>query len=180
MQTNTLGNKLAFLDSVRRSQPQLFAAAVADARRYRPGLRAGFADTIRNRMMRGNQGVPQMVIDTLPPNFPGLSGLGETWQEMMDAQDAFAEPKTVKWYEGALNTLVDSVTKLAPVYVGYKQQKQCLEINAARARAGQPPINCSDAGLTPQVNVGLSANLMPILYGGLAIAGLFLLLKRKG
>ena len=113
-----------------------------------------------------------------------LNGLGITVEEMLREQDAFAEPKTVTttnavpWYTTALNTTIETIKNLAPAYIGVKQAQTCLEINAALARQGKPPIDCAAGGLAPQVSIGLSPNTQMLLFAALGIGALWLF-KRK-
>lgn len=109
----------------------------------------------------------------------GLSGLGATVEEMLAEQNAFAEPAKAAWYDNILTSAVDAVKQLAPAYVGYKQQSQCLQINAERAKQGLPPVDCASAGLTPQVNVGVSPDTKIFVWAALGLGAVFLLLKRK-
>jgi hypothetical protein len=107
---------------------------------------------------------------------PGtLSGLG-----------ADSEPSSfwAKFSEG--------LTSLATGVLAYKTQKQILEANIDRANQGLPPIDMAAGApvvktqidLSPEVaarlqETGLEAVKKVLLYGGLAVAGIFLL-TRKG
>jgi hypothetical protein len=130
----------------------------------------------------------------------GLRGLGETVEEIIARQDAFGEPavltpgaiqsngtsatsgSVVDVLTSAMSSITDLMAKVLPTTVAIKQAKTCIDINAQRAKAGQPPIDCANAGLTPEVKVGVSDNVKPMLYVALAIGAAFLFLgfkKRK-
>lgn len=72
--------------------------------------------------------------------------------------------------ESWTQTLARSLPALAATY----EQKQLLDVQVQRAKAGLPPLNSSQYGLG--VNVGLSSQTM-LMIGGAIIAG-FLLLRR--
>ena len=115
-------------------------------------------------------------------NSSGLSGLGETVEQMLARQDAFAEPKTSggwAWLDKILTAGIDVITKTAPVIVGTQQALACVKINAERAKIGQSPIDCASGGLAPQIGVGISPDVKYILWGALAIGAAFLLMKKR-
>lgn len=110
----------------------------------------------------------------------GLSGLGETVEEIMARQDAFGEPtQSPGALDNALNTGIDFIKQLLPVYVGAQQAKTCIQINAERAKIGQAPIDCASSGLAPQVSVGVSPDVKYVMWGALAIGVIFLLMKKR-
>lgn len=144
-----------FIRYVRANYPSLYSAAVAQ----------------NARIIGGTRGVVTR----------GLRGLGATVEEMLAAQDAFAEPKTAQWYESILGSLTDTIKNLAPAYVGVQQAKTCIDINAQRAKAGLSPLNCDAAGLMPQaqVNVGISKEIQMLAFVALGIGALYMF-TRKG
>lgn len=117
----------------------------------------------------------------------GLSGLGITVEEMLAEQNAFAEPKAptststaaASWLDNALNSAIDAVKQLVPVYVGAQQAQTCVQVNADRARNGLAPIDCASGGLAPQVSVGVSPDVKYVMWGALAIGGVYLLTKKR-
>lgn len=113
-----------------------------------------------------------------------LSGLGITQAEMLAEQDAFAEPvatTSMPWYSSMLNSAIETIKELAPAYVGIQQAKTCIDVNAARARQGLPPVDCAAAGLTPQaqVNVGVSKEIQYLMIGGLVLVGVYMFTRKR-
>jgi len=104
----------------------------------------------------------------------GLGGLGATVEEMLAEQNAFAEPQKESWLDSA----IDAVKQLAPAYVGYKQAQTCLQINAERAKQGIAPIDCGNAGLAPQVNVGVSSDVRTMGFIALGLVAVFLIMRK--
>lgn len=122
----------------------------------------------------------------------GLSGLGATVEEMITAQNAgtdFPNPLTAStttaldtpWYQSFLNSTIDTIKQLAPAYVATTQAKTCIDVNASRAKQGLSPVDCGAAGLSPQVNVGVSSDVRMMGYVALGIGAvaLFMLTKRR-
>ncbi len=127
----------------------------------------------------------------------GLSGLGETVEQMIAAQNAgtdFPNPLTssvstpvssgtastdtsVPWYTNILNSAIDTIKQLTPVYVGTQQAKTCIQVNAERAKSGLSPIDCASGGLAPQVSVGVSPDVKMMMYIGLGIGAVYLLMR---
>jgi hypothetical protein len=97
----------------------------------------------------------------------GMSGLGE---------DASVVPQVS--FTDTLNTLVSTIRDLAPIYIATEQARQCVEVNAQRAVNGIAPLDCAASGLSPQVSVGISPDLVGMGYIALGILGLALLSKR--
>lgn len=129
------------------------------------------------------------------PGGVGLSGLGLTVDEMIAAQNAgtdFPNPlgtstpvssgsastdTAVPWYTNILNSAIDTIKQLTPVYVGTQQAKTCIQVNAERAKSGLSPIDCASGGLAPQVSVGISPDVKLIMYVGLGIGAVYLLMR---
>lgn len=151
--TAALHAKTQFLTHVRRAYPALFRAATLKAEK----------------------------------RSPGLSGLGISVEEMLAEQNAFAEPGTpsstgtaaASWLDNALNSAIDAVKQLVPVYVSAQQAQTCVQVNADRARNGLAPIDCASGGLAPQVSVGVSPDVKFIMWGSLAIGAVYLLTKKR-
>lgn len=127
------------------------------------------------------------------PGSVGLSGLGATVEEMIAAQNAgtdFPNPLStpvssgtastdtaVPWYTNILNSAIDTIKQLTPVYVGTQQAKTCIQVNAERAKSGLSPIDCASGGLAPQVSVGVSPDVKMMMYIGLGIGAVYLLMR---
>lgn len=125
------------------------------------------------------------------PGSVGLSGLGTTVEEMIAAQNAgtdFPNPlntatssastdTAVPWYTNILNSAIDTIKQLTPVYVGTQQAKTCIQVNAERAKSGLSPIDCASGGLAPQVSVGVSPDVKMMMYIGLGIGAVYLLMR---
>ena len=118
----------------------------------------------------------------------GLSGLGDTVEEMIAAQNAgtdFPNPLSTTsdsaasgaWYQNAINSTLDFIKQLAPTYVATKQAQTCISVNADRARSGLAPIDCAAGGLAPQVSVGVSPDVKMIMYVGLGIGAVYLVMR---
>jgi hypothetical protein len=61
----------------------------------------------------------------------------------------------------------DALVKVLPAIAATVQQKQLLQVQVDRAKAGLPPLDVSQ--YTPGVNVGLSKDTQQLLiYGGIA------------
>lgn len=108
----------------------------------------------------------------------GLSGLGETSAEIMARQDKYGESSGYG-FDYYLNQMIDFFKQVGPAYISTQQAKQCLDINADRARNGLAPIDCANSGLAPQVSVGISPDIKTLAYVGLGILGVWLF-TRKG
>jgi hypothetical protein len=77
------------------------------------------------------------------------------------------------WWSGFTESLVE----LGPAYLGYKKQKQEMDIELARAKAGLPPSGYP-VQTPPVVRRQSNPYLMPIMIGGVALVAIFLLKKR--
>lgn len=150
-------NKLAFLANIKQNYPGL----------YRAAINAG-----QNR---------------------GLSGLGATVEEMIAAQNAgtdFPNPLATSstsstivdtpWYQSLINSTLDTIKQIAPVWVSTKQASTCIQVNAERAKSGLAPIDCAAGGLAPQVSVGVSPDVKMMMYIGLGIGAIYLLMRGLG
>jgi hypothetical protein len=71
------------------------------------------------------------------------------------------------------STLSDLLPKLALTY----QQKQILDVQTARMKAGQPPLDASQYGLG--VSVGVSPAVQTALLAGVGLLAAFLFLKKR-
>jgi hypothetical protein len=129
----------------------------------------------------------------------GLAGLadinaGASQAEMLSQQDAFggafdssvtATPTTVNSTPSLLDSVIGSLTNMisqvAPVLAGSQQAKTCIQVNAQRATANLPPVDCSTAGLAPQVAIGVSPAVSTIMWAGLGIVaiGMAMAFKRR-
>ena len=87
-------------------------------------------------------------------------------------------PSTSAWADVA-NQVTDFLKQTIPVYLGVQQAQTCLDINKQRAIKGLPPIDCAGAGLTPQVNVGVSKEIQTLAFAALGIGALYLFTRRK-
>ena len=102
-------------------------------------------------------------------NLAGLADIntGDSQSQMLASQDAFggafdtstqvtttnAPPSILDQATSALTTLIST---LAPAYASSKQASTCIQVNAQRAISNLPPVDCSVAGLAPQVAVGVA------------------------
>lgn len=67
---------------------------------------------------------------------------------------------------------IDTLARILPSVLASVQQKQLLDVQIERARAGLPPLDVSQ--YTPGVAVGLSQSTKDlVVYGGLAVLGLW-------
>lgn len=121
----------------------------------------------------------------------GLNGLGATAnyggltaEQVVALQNAefqnmpYSPTASTDWLGVNVQDAVDFLKNAGTVYLGIQQQKTCLEINKARALKNLPPIDCASAGLTPQVNVGVSKEIQLVLFAALGL-GLFYILKGR-
>jgi hypothetical protein len=113
---------------------------------------------------------------------------------MLASQDAFggafdnsvtSTPMTSNAAPSMLDSITTSLTNMisqvAPVLAGSQQAKTCIQVNAQRAGTGLAPVDCSTAGLAPQVAIGVSPGVSTILWVtvGLVGVGLLMTFKRK-
>lgn len=67
---------------------------------------------------------------------------------------------------------IDTLARILPSVLASVQQKQLLDVQIERARAGLPPLDVSQ--YTPGVSVGLSQSTKElIMYGGIAALGIW-------
>lgn len=67
---------------------------------------------------------------------------------------------------------IDTLSRILPSILASVQQKQLLDVQIERARAGLPPLDVSQ--YTPGVSVGLSQSTKDlIMYGGIAALGVW-------
>lgn len=158
---NSLRQNVAFLVAAKRAYPDIYRAAV---------------NKTIGRMARGTQ----------------MNGLGAsanygdlTAAQVVALQDAeFANmpyspaPTTSAWADVA-NQVTDFLKQNIPTYLGIQQAQTCLDINKQRAIKGMAPIDCAGAGLTPQVNVGVSKEIQTLAFAALGIGALYLFTRRK-
>lgn len=109
-----------------------------------------------------------------PPKRGTFAGLGADAKADSKAGDAMATA-------GPLERFVNTVTALAPQYLQYRAQQELLDVQLDRARQGLPPLRPTDYAPAVQLSVDPSMYspqleaLKPwLLYGGIAVAGLFL------
>lgn len=119
---------------------------------------------------------------TVAQSRSGLSGLGETVEEMLARQDAFAEPTTQNgsWLDSlryGFDSIIRSANQALPVYAGIKQNELLLKVNADRLARGLAPISASE--LSPQVNFGVSKEMQYFLFAALGIGALYLLTRKR-
>ena len=76
------------------------------------------------------------------------------------------------WWSGFTESLVE----LGPAYLGYKKQKQEMDIELARAKAGLPPSGYQPP--PPVITRQSNPYLMPIMIGGVALVAIYFLKKR--
>lgn len=72
----------------------------------------------------------------------------------------------------------DTLQRLLPILATTYQQKQLLDVQVDRARSGLPPLDASM--YAPGVQVGLSSDTTKtlLMFGGAALAVLFLMSRR--
>ena len=148
--------KLEFLNSVKQKYPALYRAAIS---KHSGGGMAGLGQTVDQMIAAQNAG-------TDFPNPLAVSGTAAT-------------DSGVPWYTSFLNSTMDTIKQLAPVYVSTQQANTCIQVNADRAKSGLSPLDCASSGLAPQVSVGVSPDVKYILYGVLGIGAVYLLLRSK-
>ncbi len=85
---------------------------------------------------------------------------------------------TWDWLSSAAQTTTDFLKDNIATYLGIQQAKTCLDINKQRALQNLPPIDCSSAGLTPQVNVGVSKEIQTLAFAALGIGAIYLFTRR--
>lgn len=80
----------------------------------------------------------------------------------------------------------DGVAKAGTAYLAVKSQKDLLKLNLERAKTGLPPLDSTDYGIAPTVRTEIDVDprlaaglrdsmMMPLLFGGLALAAVLLL-----
>lgn len=79
---------------------------------------------------------------------------------------------------GIAQTIVNTVSELAKVALPLYQQQKLFDLQVKRAQAGQPMLDASSLSDLSSVKVGVdSSTRNTLLYGGLALAGVFVALK---
>jgi hypothetical protein len=97
--------------------------------------------------------VPTDFSNALETTAPGVN-------QIIDSQKSVGE----NWY--------DSLARLLPTLAATYQQKQLLDVQVQRARAGQPPLNVSN--YAPGINVGVNQDTQKLLvYAALGLGALF-------
>jgi hypothetical protein len=135
-------NKLIFLNGVRRAHPELFRRATGGHRAL-----SGLGDASTD--FTDQVGSPVSVSSDVTP-----------------ANDAVtAQP----WWQESLNSVLSFIKDAAPAYVASQQARQCVSINADRARAGLAPLDCANSGLAPQVAVGVAPDVKYLGYAALGV-----------
>ncbi len=73
---------------------------------------------------------------------------------------------------------IDALSRIVPSILATVQQRELLQIQVERARAGLPPLDVS--AYTPGVAVGLSKDTKELLmYGAIGAAAVYLLTSRR-
>ena len=114
------------------------------------------------------------------PRAAGLSGMGESYAEMIAIQDARGESApaaSVPWYEKALDMAIGVIGQIAPTIVAGRQATTLMKINIERAKLGQPPLDTT--AFSPQFNVGIPKDIQYILWGAVAVGAIFVVAKLR-
>lgn len=135
--------------------------------------------------------------ETHPNLFRGALKYAETWRE--GEADRQGNPGTIsglgQTQAGTVEPtsfwgkLSEGITALGTAYLGYKGQKNVLEMNLQRAQMGLPPIDPATGAPTVRTSVSLSPEIMArlndtgttvrnlMLWGGLGFLGYMLIKK---
>ena len=121
------------------------------------------------------------------------SGLGWTFNPSTDGQPSYAQPSDVyatnldaiapgttgiiSDMQASGETWMQTLARSLPILTATYQQRQLLQVQVDRARAGLPPLDVSNYGAGVQVGLSKDTQKM-LLYGAVGIAALFLLAKR--
>lgn len=145
----------------------------------------------------------QWVKDTHPQLFRGALKYAESWREgeadrqgnpgtvsgLGEVYDPSGAPTGVVAPTNFWQQFATGITALGTAYLGYKGQKNVLEMNLQRAQAGLPPIDPVTGAPTVRTSVSLSPEIMArlndtgatlqkvILWGGLGFLGYMLIRK---
>jgi len=80
--------------------------------------------------------------------------------------------------QGPNESWVDSLARLLPVVASTYQQKQLLDTQVQRARAGLPPLDVTQ--YAPGFQVGLSADTQRLMmWGGVGLVAVVWMMSRK-
>jgi hypothetical protein len=112
----------------------------------------------------------------------GLAGLGQTsfWDSITSAVSGLT-----KSIAAAVPSAVQAAGAIIPAIQNAQVQQKVLDVNLARAQAGQAPIDASkivSTAPTATVAVGTTPGVQYAIYAGLGLLGLWLvtsLLKKK-
>lgn len=123
----------------------------------------------------------------------GLAGLGWTFDPSTDIGlsngvpsdaysvqlDAIAPNATavIADQQAPGESWMQTLTRSLPILTATYQQRQLLQVQVDRARAGLPPLDVSNYGAGVQIGLSKDTKNM-LLYGGIGIAALFVFAKR--
>lgn len=111
---------------------------------------------------------PKAVIDAESVKLGDVVATGQNSQSISNVDKP--------WYE----KVADTVLNILPSYAAYKGQQSLIKLNIERAKQGLPPVDT--ASVSPQVNVGISADSKRIVYfalGGAALIALVALTRKR-
>ena len=94
--------------------------------------------------------------------------------------------------ESLWSKIVNGVSSLGTTYLALRNQKELLELNLERAKAGQPPLDAGATAPVVRTQIDLPPHLMAqlqqgaadtgkkvLIYGGAALLGFIVLKKMK-
>ena len=113
------------------------------------------------------------------------------WNLFSDTQSTQTATPKVETKSG-WETFADTVSKLGTAYLGYRQQKELIDINVERAKQGMPPIDAAQMapvvrtqiGIDPETasriasSAGEKMNVGLLAIGGIALLALMMMRKR--
>lgn len=123
-----------------------------------------FSPTPQGKVWGGMAGVADDGAQVLPPDeakaafvewlAASYPGLVEALLEAVGAEEVIVTQGLGQTQEkGLLNQLLDAAQTILPAYLQFEQQREVLDIQLERARAGLPPLNT--AQFAPSVQIGL-------------------------
>lgn len=118
---------------------------------------------------------PDLVNARRVVNTQAITVVPSTLRGLADGSITTNEPVT-SWGQDILNFFKETL----PVYYQSRAQKDLIELNLRRAEQGLDPIDTGT--IAPQVNVGVSSDMMQLGYiavGGLVLVGLFSAFKAR-
>jgi hypothetical protein len=149
---------------------------------YPPGMRGLAANSTTARaVVKVKPAAARQFVQWVKLNVPALYNDAVRRQQNTRTLGAVtAKPDAVSTGDGPLDKLLTTIQTLAPVYLQARAQKDVLDVQMDRMRAGLPPLRATD--YAPAVQIGVDPNLISdagerlkpfLIYGGLALAGLF-------